>query len=34
MSKKVDDLKTELASLSKEMALFMIDQDEEAACAR
>ncbi len=29
MTKKVDDLKTELASLSKEMALFMIDQDEE-----
>ena len=29
MTKKVDDLKTELAGLSKEMALFMIDQDEE-----
>jgi capsular exopolysaccharide synthesis family protein len=29
MTKKVDDLKNELASLSKEMALFMIDQDEE-----
>jgi len=29
MTKQVNDLKNELAQLSREMALFMIDQDEE-----